>query len=140
MKKVIDGALYNTETAREIGAWTNHERGFGFVSQTLYRTKSGKYFIHGEGGARTQYADNCGNNVWAEGERIEPMTAGSARKWAEEYLSATQYAAEFGEPDEAGDDKEALNITVPADVKKKLEKLRAETGKSISQIIVDLIN
>ena len=50
MKKVINSTLYNTETARKLGNWDNGRYGsFGYCKETLYRTKSGKYFIHGEG-------------------------------------------------------------------------------------------
>ena len=138
MKKVIDGALYNTETAKLVGSWTNHQRGFGYIKETLYRTKSGKYFVHGEGGANTRYSKSAGDNSWSGGENIEPMNPQAARKWAEEHLDADKYAAEFGEPEEAGDDKVALNLTVPANIKSKLEKMRSESGKSISQIISEM--
>ncbi len=137
MKKVIDGALYSTETAREIGRYSNGGsfRDFSHYREVLYRTKSGKYFLFGEGGPMTRYAVSEGHNSWSGGENIEPMNPQAARKWAEEHLDADKYAAEFGEPEEAGDDKVALNLTVPANIKAKLEKMRSESGKSISQII-----
>ena len=46
MKKVIKGAVCDTDTAEEIG----EARCQGFID-CLYRTKSGKYFIHGVGDA-----------------------------------------------------------------------------------------
>lgn len=139
MKKVIDGALYNTETARIIGEWGNgYPTGdFNWCREDLYRTKSGKYFLHGRGGAMSKYSRSCGNNNWCGGEHIEPMSPTAARTWAEEHLSADEYAAEFGEPEEAADGREALNLSVPADVKRRLELLRENTGKSISQIVAE---
>ncbi|MFD1850767.1 hypothetical protein [Oceanobacillus bengalensis] len=50
MKKVIDGAVYNTQTAKKICEQltneANHEKGV-YVKQLkqLYKTKSGKYFF-----------------------------------------------------------------------------------------------
>ena len=67
------------------------------------------------------------------------MSPEAARAWAEEHLDADDYAAEFGEPDEASDDRVTINLTIPTSVKAKLEKLRAETGKSISAIVADLV-
>lgn len=138
MKKVIDGALYSTETAKEIGFWSNDlsSRDFGWCRETLHRTKSGKHFIHGEGGARSRYAQRYGD-MWGNGESIVPLSHAEAMTWAEENLTADEYAAEFGEPEEAADDRVALNITVPPGVKRKLESMRSESGKSISQIITE---
>lgn len=138
MKKIIDGAVYNTETAKELGSLHNGSRGFAWSKETLYRTKSGKYFLHGEGGPQTQYGDWHGN-TGSDGERIRPMSPQEARQWAEEKLEADEYAALFGEPDEAADGREALNLTVPAEIKRKLLEMRERTGKSISQIIVELV-
>ena len=141
MKKVINGALYNTETARLIGTYSNGGtwRDFSHFEENLYRTKAGKYFLHGEGGPMTKYAKSVGNNEWSGGEHIEPLTPAAAREWAEEHLTAEEYIKEFGEPEEAADGREAINISVPAEIKRKLERLKSETGKSISQIIVDLV-
>jgi len=140
MKKVIDGALYNTDTANELGSWNNHQYGsFGYCEETLYRTKSGKYFIYGTGGARSKYSQSCGNNMWGSGEHIEPVVMTEAVRWAEENLDGDEYIAAFGEPEEASDEREALNITIPVDLKSALDRLKSETGKSISALICDAV-
>jgi hypothetical protein len=141
MKKIIAGAVYNTETAKELGKWRNGYRGSDFqrCEETLYRTKSGKYFLDGEGGPMSKYCVNRGNST-SGGEEILPLTPQEAREWAEEKLNADEYIALFGEVEEASDGREALNLTVPADIKAKLIKMREDTGRSISQIIVDLVS
>lgn len=141
MKKVIDGSLYNTATAKEIGSRSYGNYGdFSHFSETLYKTKAGKYFLYGEGGPMSKYSRSVGNNEWSGGEHIEPLTPEAARKWAEEHLTAEEYIAEFGEPEEASDDKVPLNLTILASTKAKLEKMKSETGKSISAIIDELVN
>lgn len=137
MKKVIDGKLYNTETAKCLGEWGNNLGGndLNFLRESLYLTKSGAYFLHGEGGANTRYSVTVGNNSWSGGETIKPMSPVSAREWAEEHLTADEYTEIFGEPDEASDTKVTLNLTVSAEFKNMLIKMREETVKSISQII-----
>ena len=137
MKKVINGSLYNTETALELGyvepAGYNRND-FSYFRETLYRTKSGKYFLHGEGHGNSRYGEWRGNTGgW--GEQIRPYTPEEARQWAEDNLTADEYSKAFGEPEEASDTKVPLNLSVSAEFKSLLMRLREETGKSISQII-----
>jgi hypothetical protein len=142
MKKVIDGALYNTDTARQIGHAEPSgpdTRNFQYFCETLYQTKSGKYFLHGEGHGNSRYGVWHGNTGgW--GEKIMPMTPEEAREWAEENLDADIYSEEFGEPEEAADGREALNVSIAKDTKRKLEKMKSEKGKSIGQLIDEWIS
>lgn len=141
MKKIINGSLYNTETAKKLGVWENNYNfnDFNYCSEELYITKSGKYFLYGEGGGMSRYASHYGNSSsW--GEHIEPLSVTEAREWAEEHLEADEYIDLFGNVDEASDDKVNLNISISLATKTKLEQMRSEQGKSISQIITDIIN
>ena len=137
MKKVIDGALYNTDTAQFLGEWNNElgRRDLNHVYEELYRTKSGKYFLYGEGGPMSKYSVSTGNNSWSGGEHIEPMSPDAAREWAEKHLTGDEYEAIFGEVTEASDTKDILKVSIDRNIKQKLIKLREETGKSISQLI-----
>lgn len=52
MKKIINYKKYDTETATEIGAWSQGIAGtFEYVHESLFRKNNGEYFLHGEGGA-----------------------------------------------------------------------------------------
>jgi len=103
MKKVINGKLYNTESAKKLGYWSNgiSRSDFQFCEETLYKTRSGQYFLHGEGGPMTKYAVSCGQNSWSGGEHIEPINEDTARKWCEEHLDADEYISIWDEPKEA---------------------------------------
>lgn len=85
MKKVIDGKVYNTETAEEIHSWDNGFYGSDFkqCEETLYRTKKGAFFLHGHGGPMSKYAVSCGNGYSGSSD-IEVMTNEEAREWLEE--------------------------------------------------------
>jgi hypothetical protein len=85
MKKIIDGKRYDTETATKIAGWSNNlgSRDFHNCSEDLYKTKSGNWFIYGEGGPMTNYATSCGNNSYCGGEDICPMTPEEAQIWLE---------------------------------------------------------
>lgn len=102
MKKIINGRLYDTDTAIEIGSWDNGERcwDFDYVMETLYKTPKGQYFFYAWGGARTAYAERCGSDHFCEGSRIELLSEEEARKFAEEKLTADEYLSEFDLQDE----------------------------------------
>lgn len=140
MKKIIEGRVYNTETAKFLGSYQHSYRNdFSFYKEELYRTKSGAYFLYGEGGPASRYSKQVGQNRWTGGEEIRAMSPQGARAWAEEHLDADKYAEIFGEPEEASDERVPLNLTISAAAKTKLERMREDTGKSMSQIVEDMI-
>lgn len=139
MKKIINGKLYDTDTAKGLGSWSNGEWGdFSHVEETLYRKRTGEFFLHGEGGPMTQYAKSCGNNSWSGGEKIIPLSAAKAREWAEGKLDANDYAAIFGMPDEdAG--KVTLCVQLPADLNALIRAGASESGQSIAAYVERLL-
>jgi hypothetical protein len=86
MKKVIDGKLYNTETALKIEEYWNGYgySDFNFCIEALYKTQKGKYFLHGEGGAASKYAEQSGRNLDAGSEIIE-LSRMEAMEWLTDY-------------------------------------------------------
>lgn len=96
MKKIINGRLYNTETATCVGSWDN---GFGagdfnHCTEMLYLKKTGEYFLYGSGGAMSEYSTMCGNDRCGA-SAIIPMSESEAIKWAEKHLTANEYMAVF---------------------------------------------
>lgn len=110
MKKIINGKVYDTDTARYVGSWENgcYQNDYNYVSEELYCKRTGEYFLYGEGGAGTKYSEMIGTNSWSSGEMIIPLTYDIARKWAEEHLKADDYLEEF-EP--MPDDNTKTNCT-----------------------------
>lgn len=140
MKKIINGKVYDTETAKRVGRWYNghYTSDFAYCSEDLYRKKTGEFFLHGEGGAMSRYASHSGNSSgW--GEQIEPLTYKQAQKWAEENLDGSEYCAIFGEPDESGE-AVTLGLIVSAAAAAKLKneaaKLGIPQGKLLDQWIM----
>lgn len=131
MKKVIDGSLYNTDTARLIGEWDNRRYGSGdYFAERLYRTKSGKYFLHGEGNCMSKYAVVCGCNNWCGGEKIIPLTEAAAREWAEEHLSGDDYLKAFTATDE-----DLHTVAVSDQCYARLKALKDLTGKTFAELV-----
>ena len=99
MKKIINGRMYNTETAEKIQEWDNGIYGNDFRSceETLYKKTTGEYFIHGSGGAASKYSVPCGNNGSSGSSDIIPLTKDEAKIWMETKADPDAYIKEFGE-------------------------------------------
>ncbi|MCD8148624.1 MAG: hypothetical protein LUE92_03455 [Clostridiales bacterium] len=99
MKKIINRKKYDTETAERIGTYQTRDdrRDFSCVRETLYRKRTGEYFLYGEGGPKTEYARQVGQTTWAGGCEIIPYTEDEAKKWSEKHLSVDRYEEVFGE-------------------------------------------
>ena len=83
MKRIIDGKIYNTDTATRIGSHVCFIRGdFRFEDTDLYKTKKGAWFIAGEGGPLSRWSQPCGNGQRG-GSGIEVMTTAEALDWCE---------------------------------------------------------
>lgn len=96
MKKVINGKMYNTDTAKEIKSWINDNdlswSDFGYLHETLYQKKTGEYFLHGCGGARTKYNHVCSDGSVSAGEKIIPLSDENAKIWLnEKYKEYMEY-------------------------------------------------
>ena len=101
MKKIINGKLYNTETAKLVGsARYSYPGDFSFWREELYQKKTGEFFLYGEGGPMTKYSRSIGSNTTAGGEEIIPLTVKEAKEWAEKYLEVEEYEQIFGEVEE----------------------------------------
>lgn len=99
MKKIINRKLYDTDTAKAIGSWTNNYTGFHAESERLYRKKTGEYFLYGSGGPMSKYAVSIENGT-SGSSKIIPLSENEAKDWAEEHLTADKYIAVFGNVEE----------------------------------------
>ena len=99
MKAVINGLRYDTETAERIGHASGggyNMRDWHYWSEELYQTpRSKRFFLAGEGGALTRYAQHLSQNERCGGERIIPLSAEEAQEWAEQHLHADTVARYF---------------------------------------------
>lgn len=97
MKKIINGHMYNTDTATVIGVRDNgyQPRDCNYVHETLYRKTTGAYFMHGVGGANSIYGVRTADG-YDPGEQIIALSQDEAMAWAEEHLDADTYISAFG--------------------------------------------
>lgn len=101
MKKIINGKLYNTETATELGSYQAPftYSDFNWWQETLFIKRTKEYFLFGESHASSKYNQRYADG-WGPAEKIIPLTEDEARDWAEEFLEADDYMDIFGEVEE----------------------------------------
>lgn len=99
MKQVINGLTYNTMTADficDLGSDGNtSRRDFQWWAATLYRTKKGRYFMAGEGGARSPFSQPYGQNGSQGGSGIRALSTEEALAYAERETDADTIAQFF---------------------------------------------
>ena len=138
MKKVLNGKMYDTDTATLMAVWRNmgDTRNFSYCEETLYRKRTGEYFLYGYGGPMTKYAVSTGSNSWSGGEMIIPLTLSAAQEWAEEHLDGDDYQKIFGEVAE-DDSRTVLSVSLPASVASRIRMMASEKGISVSALIAE---
>lgn len=139
MKKIIDNKVYDTTTAKKCGDWSNDlgVRDFSRTAETLYRKKTGEFFLFGAGGPATKYAAPMGHG-WTSGEKIIPLTYDEAREWAEDRLDTGEYEKIFGEVVD-DDGKQLISLYIGSASAAKLKRIAAQRGISQSALVEELI-
>ena len=141
MKRIIDGRKYDTETATEVHEWSDKAPGeFDYIEETLYRKRTGEYFLYGYGGPMTRYAERERYGIgYIFGSTIIPMTYKEARDWAEGHMSVDDYEAEFGEVPESDGDDVVLSVRVSPATRERLRRMAAETGRSQGDLLDEIV-
>lgn len=138
MDKRIGTILYRTSTSHKVGTWNNGaDNKLDVVEETLYRkvTNTSTYFIHGKGGARTQYARTKKDTLVA-GEDIRPLPFIEAKKWAEEHLTEAEFRTEFCIAE--GEGSERVSLRIPSGTASKIRIAAKERNTTISALVTDL--
>ena len=96
MRKVIDGKVYDTDTAEQVAAASYSNYGdLGYWAEGLYRTQKGDWFLVGEGSAMSKYARSVGQNETGGGSAIIPLTRGKALAWLGAHAPASEAFEEY---------------------------------------------
>lgn len=140
MKKIIGSKKYDTETAKQVGeTWSAGEGGLAWTQETLYRKRSGEYFLFGEGGAMSRYAEEVGQSSWSGGERIMPLTYTEAKDWAEQHMDADAYISAFGDPGEGGDGLAQMAVRIPESTIAALDRMVSATGRGKAELVAEAL-
>ncbi len=99
MKKIINGKKYDTDTAEYLVQYNSVYGSFEDYKETLYRKRTGEFFLAGKGGPESKYRQRVGNGGWSDGAGIIPLTQEEAKKWVEENAN-DRYEEIFGKVEE----------------------------------------
>lgn len=83
MRRIIDGMCYDTDKATAVTSRSTKGSGIrdiGFLTETLYKTSRGNWFLVGIGGQFTPY---CGLLEAPGAEKLFPLTSKDAQVWLE---------------------------------------------------------
>ena len=136
MKKIINGKMYNTESAKNIG--NTYGGGgvndFRYYFETLYLKKTGEFFLAGRGGPMSKYSVQVEQNSWSGGSKIIPLTYLEAKEWAEKALTADEYEDVFG-PVKEDDTKQIITLYLQRQTVESLRRQAQESGTGLSALI-----
>lgn len=99
MRQVINGKVYDTETAQRLHSWENGHSAndFKYRSKDLYRSRKGAYFLLHEGGPLTDMAKSVGDNGWGGSTAIEPIDRATAMRFLESHGGSEVLVREFAD-------------------------------------------
>lgn len=122
MKKNNKNEYINTDSAILIGSVDTDKK-----KHSLYRTTNNQY----------KYTVSTGESI--SETSVADISFTSAKKWAREHLTIEEYEKEFIV---SRSEKliSRINLNVSGDVYTVFERIRGNTGKSISDILVEMIN
>lgn len=98
MRAVIDRTIYDTDTAEALATWCTGTgpSDWHWVHETLYRTSHGRYFLHGQGGGLSPWAESFGD-MKGPGAGIQALSVDEAIDWAGRHGEVRLLVGEFGD-------------------------------------------
>lgn len=120
MKKVIDGHVYDTDTATFIGVTETP-----ISIEELYRTRAGLYFL---------FILNAGSTTPV----FRPLDYSTAKNYARYKLDHDEYEREFGPQAETGPAQ--LTVMLEPEYRRKLDVYAREHGMSVTGAVKTLID
>ena len=101
MKKTINGKMYNTDTAIWVDSLIINSRdSWNNISEDLYTTKNGNFFLSGYGESNTKWAVKFGQYKDKRGtltSDIQAITKEEALAWCEKNSDAETIEEHFSE-------------------------------------------
>lgn len=135
MLKNVKGKTYDTDKAQSIGTVGRKEQqDADYMRETLFKKRTGEYFLFGEGGEASKYAVHLSHNKWSEGKIIIPLSYAEAKDWAKRNLIGEEYDSEFGEIAE-NHSKTHVCISVSKFTAEKLKRKAQKLGMTVSALI-----
>lgn len=136
MKKIINNKLYDTDTAKKLAEWDeNGTDSRNYISEALYRKKTGEFFVFGDGGANTKYARIGRLKVFEPGSAILPMSLEQAKEWALDRLPKNEYDDIFGDMIDDDGSTTVTSIRLPSALLETVRRRAQEKDETIAEFI-----
>lgn len=138
MKQIIKNKVYNTNTAKKMGTFRELEDSgdFNYYEVSLYRKKTGEFFLHTYGEPKNKYRKIAGYSDLA---RIIPLTYDEAKVWAEIALTAEQYESIFFGVVDEYTEAEALTVQIPTALAVQLKRRTDKSGQLIKEAVAEAL-
>lgn len=124
MKKIIKGKQLNTETAKMVGTVMIDEE--KDIIETLYRTKSGVYFIH------NVYRKSTVGKLEV-GEDLSIISPYEAKEWSKKWLTDSEYKEWFENTN--SDETVTITVNITYNAFQILKSEKELTGETYGEII-----
>jgi hypothetical protein len=104
MRQVIDGRVFDTDTATEIcrAAYGGSRTDFQWHETALYRSPRGQFFLAGQGGPMSRWAQDVDGGGRSGGSGIVLLTQDEAREFMERQGCDVEAFERAGLPVEEG--------------------------------------
>lgn len=143
MKRIINGVTYNTATATEIYQYKHTSvlcTDFRYYEEVLYRTRSGNYFLFGEGEALSPYSEAYGTNGRTGAAEIVPLTESEAREWLERFEDPDEICPElFADAGDVEPSESVIYLRLPSILKNQLEQLATQENQSLNTFLIKVL-
>jgi len=134
MKRIVDGATYNTATSMRIALWRHDDEQAGEEKEgTLYQTRGGAFFVHWTT-TKSWYDRSEGEQKTKRTDHFEVMTRSEAEDWIADGDNEI-FHNPFGDPPEAEatvDGVATVYTRVPPSLKAAIELDAAERQLSLN--------
>ena len=136
MKKIINNKLYDTATAKKLAEWDeNGTDSRNYISESLYRKKTGEFFVFGDGGSNTKYARIGRLKVFEPGSAILPMSLEQAKEWALARLPKNEYDDIFGDMIDDDGSTTVTSIRLPSALLETVRRRAQEKDETTAEFI-----
>ena len=138
MRAIINGKAYDTATAVRMGFWSNGHHYMDPYSkeETLFRKRTGEFFLLGQGGSETNYAERYGKE-WTGSAKVIPLTFEEAESWSKEHLTKEEYELILDLPE--GKEKKTVSYSLSLAAIERLRRAASSAGISASELLEKLI-
>lgn len=123
MKRIINGKVLNTDTAKMIATVMIDKK--KDIIESLYRTKSGAFFIYS-----VFPKSNIGKLDMSE--EIVLISYAQADEWAKKHLTESEYNDWFGV---GSDENMTITVNITKEIYSILKKEKELTGETYGEII-----